>query len=268
MPSRPVGFNPTEAVAEIRKYGSHVLRQAWDVGHLARLREAIVRYAEIRRDRVMGGQAKPLEKMMNSHGAGILPGLLHEGLLTEAFLAEMFADTAYHRICVDYFGAEELYIRPPRLGFRMHDPRATRRTLVPFHQDSGSQDKRIKDVLNCWIPLDPGAGADAPGLEVVRDPGVANVPIKDFGLVSENAVYDPITIDPDAVIAAHGDRLMAPTFEVGDGLVFSQHVIHRTHVTAQMDKPRINFEFRVFSLNGLAPGVSPEVVRETAFRIA
>jgi hypothetical protein len=116
----------------------------------------------------------------------------------------------------------------------------------------------VREVLNCWIPLDPGCGRDAPGLEVVRQVTGPNFPLKAFGLKSENAVYDPITIDAERVAAEFGDRLMAPEFDVGDGLVFSQDVIHRTYTTPEMSKPRLNFEFRVFGLRSLEPGVSPQ----------
>ena len=156
---------------------------------------------------------------------------------------------------------------PSRLFFRIHDPSRSDRSFVPFHQDSGSQDPRVGAVLNCWIPLDPGAGREAPGLQVVREPSEPNYPLKDFGLKSENAVYDPVAIDQDRVLEQFGDKLMAPTFDIGDGLVFSQDVIHRTYVTPEMTKPRLNFEFRVFSLKHLKPGASVDDVRQTAVRV-
>jgi hypothetical protein len=105
-------------------------------------------------------------------------------------------------------------------------------------------------------------------LEVVRLPSEPNFPLKDFGLEQENLVYDPVTIDSDRVIEQFGDKLLAPQFELGGRFVFSQDVIHRTHVTPQMTKPRMNFEFRIFSLKHLAPGVSPDAVRQTAWQVA
>jgi hypothetical protein len=152
--------------------------------------------------------------------------------------------------------------------FRNHEPIKSGHTFVPFHQDSGTQERTVRGVMNCWIPLDPGAGRDAPGLEVVRTPGEPNFPLKNAGPKSESSIYDSVAIDQDDVLKQFGDQLLAPEFDVGDGFAFSQDVIHRTHVTPQMTKPRMNFEFRVFSLKQLAPGVTPEEVLRTSFRVA
>lgn len=268
MSDAPVGFSSADAAAELRTFGSTVMRDAWRLDHLTRLREAICRFFEIRGERITRGEIKPSERMLHTHGAGMFLNLVNEGLLDPSMICEMFAGSDYHRLCAEYFDDDAFYVNLARLAFRRHDPCRSDRTFVPFHQDSGSQDERTMNVLNCWIPLDPGAGRDAPGLEVVRTPSSPNFPLKDFGLQSENAVYDFITIDKDKVAQEHGDLLLAPTFNVGDALVFSQDVIHRTHVTPEMTRPRINFELRVFSMKHLAPGVSPANVLKTAFRVA
>jgi hypothetical protein len=261
-------LSPADAVAEISQFGSMILRKGWRTEDLRALREAIVRFNDLRAERIASGTVAPREKMLHTHGAGFFPNLIRQNLFSWSKLSEMFAASEYQAICSEYFQDDELYVFPARLLFRIHDPKKSDRSFVPFHQDSGSQDPRVPRVLNCWIPLDPGAGREAPGLQVVREPSEPNFPLKDFGLKSENAVYDSVAIDGGQILEQFADKLMAPAFDLGDGLVFSQDVIHRTYVTPQMTKPRMNFEFRVFSLRDLAPGTSPDDVRQNAILVA
>jgi len=250
---------PTRSVSEaqeLSQVGSTVLRNAWDPNHLAILRTAIVAYDDRRRERVTKGDAAPSERMYTTHGVGTFAGLVHGRLVEPGLLPQMFQGSPFQALCEAYFNCDEFYASPNRLGFRIHYTSVSDRSFIPYHQDSYTQDVRTPRVLNCWMPLDPGAGIDAPGLEVVRNTCRPDFPRKDFGLRSENAAYDFITIDRDRIIEDYGDNFMAPEFEVGDGLVFTENVIHRTYVTPEMTKPRINFEFRVFPANSLPPGVT------------
>jgi hypothetical protein len=260
--------SPSDAAAEIREYGSTVLRGAWRKEHLTTLRGAIVAFNEIRAKRVAAGLEPQGGVAYHEHGAGNFPMLVAHKLLQPSILSEMFLASAYHPVCVEYLQDDAIYVSPVRLAFRIHDPLKSDRSFVPFHQDSGTQDGRTRRVLNCWIPLDDGAGRVAPGLEVVRQPSEPNFPLKDRGAKPENLVYDRVAIDAERVVELYGDKLMAPTFELGDGFAFSQDVIHRTYVTPQMTRPRLNFEFRVFSLKHLAPGVSAKDVLQSAWRVA
>ena len=196
---------------------------------------------------------------------GAFTALLHEKLLEVDILTEMFVGSPYQALCEAYFEDTAFYAFPKRLGFRNHHPLASDRSYIPYHQDSYSPDPRVARVVNSWMPLNPGAGVTSPGLEVVRDPCRPDFPRVDFGLRSENAAYDSITIDRARIVEVYGEAFMAPAFEVGDSLVFSENVIHRTFVTPEMTEPRINFEFRVFSPRCLIPGVTvadlPDAVR-------
>jgi len=258
-----------DAVAEIEEFGSTVLRNAWRREDLDVILSAITRFTAHRAERIASGRAPPHEKMMHTHGAGGFADLVAEGFLDASILAKMFVGSPYHDLCREYFDDDEFYVQPTRLLFRNHDPQTSDRSFVPYHQDSGSQDPRVQRILNCWIPLDPGAGSEAPGLEVVRSPGAPKFPIKDFGLKTENAVYDFITIDRDRIVEEYGsDQFLAPRFEVGDGFAFSQDVIHRTYVAPDMTRPRRNFEFRVFSPKHVAPGAARNAVLQNALRVA
>ncbi len=257
LDNREAPLGAVAAAREVATLGSTVLRGAWPPAKLAVLREAIAAFTARRAARVAGGSMTPHERMYAVHGVGTYTYLLAEKLIDLAYLRDLFVGSAFHDLCKAYFDDDALFVIPMRLGFRTHDPKVTDRSFIPFHQDSYTQDVRTPRVLNCWIPLDPGAGAEAPGLEVVRDPCRPNFPRKDFGLRSENAAYDFITIDRDRIVEEYGERFWAPVFDVGDGLVFSEDVIHRTHATPSMTRPRMNFELRVFSETSLKPGVTP-----------
>ena len=259
---------PAEAAQEIREHGSTVLREAWPAEKLAAIRAAIVNFTEWQRQRVQAGRLAPNERMYVAHGAGTFSGLSNAGFIKPDILPDLFRGSPFHDICRAYFGDEAFYSVTTRLGFRNHDPRLTDRSFIPYHQDSYTQDVRTPSILNCWMTLDPAAGRDAPGLEVVRHTCAPDFPRKDLGLRSENAAYDFITIDRDDIVKAYGDNFLAPEFEIGDGLVFSQDVIHRTYVTPQMTQPRINFELRVFSANSLAPGVTIESLGPSCIKLA
>ena len=144
-------------------------------------------------------------------------------------------------------------------------PPHTVQTALPWHQDSYTQDRRVQRVLNCWIPLDPGAGTTAPGVEVVRHPGRPGFERKDFGGATPAPGYEALTIDRDRIVAEYGEAFLAPAFALGDSLLFSQDVIHRTYVTPLMTGPRIGFEFRVFSLKHLAPWAQADEVEGESF---
>ena len=259
-------FCPNSAAAEVAQLGSTVLRSAWPRDQLAILRSAIARLDAIHAEAVTSGTAEQLVRMYHTHGAGTFNMLLAGGLLDDSFLPTLFKGSAYERLCQAYYDDDEFWMQPVRCAFRIHDPLKSNRSFIPFHQDSGSQYEWLRLVMNCWIPLDSGAGRDAPGLEVVRTPSTPGYPLKEIAL-TENAVYDRITIDPLRVEAEFGAERLAPEFEVGDGFAFSQDVIHRTYVTPQMTQPRMNFEFRVFSPKGLVPGVSIDQVRHHCVRL-
>jgi hypothetical protein len=257
------------AAQEIRRFGSTVIRDAWPRDKLAILREAIATYSDNRAARVAARATKSKgEKMYAAHGVGTFAALMLEELIGPEFLVDLFRGSLYHQICAEVFEDDAFYTAWSRLGFRNHDPTLSDRSYIPYHQDSYTQDARVLRVLNCWIPLDPGAGRDSPGLEVVRDPCRPDFPRRDFGLKTENAAYDFITIARERIVEEYGEIFMAPEFEVGDGLIFSENVIHRTYVTPTMTQPRINFELRIFSPRHLAPGATIAEMGHMAYRLA
>ena len=260
----PTGATPADAAREVSRFGSAVLRDVWAPEPLHILRDAIVGFCDQRAALVASGAATPVTRRYHAEGTVVLNWLIFEGRLDLAFLARMFAGSFYQRLAQAYFDDDRLYLAPERIGSRNIQPPYSALTALPWHQDSYTQDRRVRGVLNCWIPLDAGAGLTSPGVEVVRDPGRPGFERQHAGDAAA-AGYDSIRIDRERILAEYGDAVLAPAFALGDALVFSQDVIHRTHVTPQMTQPRIGFEFRVFSLKHLAPGVSPDEVEAEAY---
>lgn len=261
----PTGASPADAAMEISRFGSTVLRNVWAPDQIATLRDAITGFCDRRAELMASGAADPMTCEYHAQGTVTLNWLIFEGRIDLDFLANMFAGSFYHQLCRAWFEDEQFYIAPGRIGARNMQPPHSATTALPYHQDSYNSDRRVLRVLNCWIPLDPGAGTTAPGVEVVRDPGRPGFELK-VGGAATNSSYDTVAIDRDRIVAEYGEQsFLAPAFELGDSLVFSQDVIHRTHVTAQMPSPRIGFEFRVFSMKHLALWADPDAVEAEAF---
>ena len=260
----PTGSSPADAAREISRFGSTVLRGVWAPQRLRSLHEIISAFCAHRAELVASGAADPMTREYHAQGTVTLNWLIFEGRIDLEFLARMFAGSFYHQLCRAWFDDERFFVAPERIGARNMQPPHSGVTALPYHQDSYKADRRVLRVLNCWIPLDPGAGRTAPGVEVVRDPGRPGFELKVGGRAS-NPGYDTVAIDRDRILAEYGDNFLAPALELGDSLVFSQDVIHRTHVTPQMTKPRIGFEFRVFSLKHLAPWASAEDVAAESY---
>ncbi len=213
----------------------------------------------------MASEALPLDKMLDTHGAGTAIEMIRCGVLSENDILALLEGSVFATICKSFYGDDRLRTMMSRNGFRIHDPARSSKTFIPYHQDSYTQDKRVRSVLNCWMPLDP-AGIDAPGLEVVRHPCAPNFPRRSWGLESENAAYDRITIERDRIVAEYGpDSFAAPPFEIGDCLIFSEHVIHRTFVTPGMTRPRINLELRVFAESVCEPVPGMQRIHKDSF---
>lgn len=237
----------------------------WDAEHLSTLRNAILSFSDRRARLVAQGSVDPLMQHYHETGTTVLTWLIYEGLIDLDFLSAMFSGSFYQEVCKEHFGDNRLYLAPERIGSRNIRPPFTAHAPLPFHQDSVEQDPRIRLVLNCWIPLDEGAGTSAPGVEVVRHPGRPKFPLKDRDGTAGQPRYEAVAIDHDRIVAEYGNNFLAPIFAPGDSLVFSQDVIHRTYITPQMTDPRIGFEFRVFSLKHIATWACPDEVAARSY---
>jgi hypothetical protein len=90
----------------------------------------------------------------------------------------------------------------------------------------------MSELLTCWIPLND-CGVDSPGLEFVRGHQAALLHFSELG---------------DSLIRQRfpAEAFVAPELALGDGLVFLNSVLHRTHATSEMRQSRMSVEYRIF----------------------
>jgi hypothetical protein len=90
----------------------------------------------------------------------------------------------------------------------------------------------MTELLTCWIPLIP-CGVDSPGLEFIRrrQPALLHFTELDDALLRRQ-------------FAPHA--FWAPALDFGDGLIFRNDVLHRTHASPEMRHHRLSVEYRIF----------------------
>ncbi len=91
------------------------------------------------------------------------------------------------------------------------------------------------NLATCWIPLN-ACGVDSPGLEFIRKPQPALLHFTELDNATLRRRFD-------------ADAFWAPALDSGDGLVFRNDVLHRTHVNREMPGNRISVEYRIFPDN-------------------
>jgi hypothetical protein len=102
---------------------------------------------------------------------------------------------------------------------------------VQFPQQAG-QMPPMTELLTCWIPL-TACGVESPGLELVRE--------------RRERLLHFTELDDAALRRRFAEeRFWAPELRLGDGLVFLNSVLHRTHMTETMRRERLSVEYRIF----------------------
>lgn len=102
---------------------------------------------------------------------------------------------------------------------------------VLFPQEPG-QMLPMTELLTCWIPLG-SCGLDSPGLEFVRP--------RQAGLLHFTELDDQALRRRFAA-----EDFWVPELEFGDGLVFLNSMLHRTHTREEMRHNRLSVEYRIF----------------------
>jgi hypothetical protein len=173
-----------------------------------------------------------------------LRALLDFGIETEEALMTPLSATGLGHMLSDLLGGpwrcrlEHSWVRKK---FAPRNAPGRRDSIQDWHQDGalGAQFPPqpgsaipITRLATCWIPLN-ACGVDSPGLEFIRE--------SPQGLLHFSELAD-------AVLRSRfeADAFWAPALELGDGLVFRNDVLHRTHADSAMTGDRISVEYRVF----------------------
>lgn len=124
--------------------------------------------------------------------------------------------------------------------------KSTLRRLAPvhnfagWHQDGSFLGPEVR-TMNVWVALSPcGGDHPAPGLQVV--------PRRVPELLPRDGGFGWISISDETVNAAAGDTpVIEPEFQPGDGLLFDERFVHRTHLFPEMTEPRYALECWFFA---------------------
>lgn len=170
--------------------------------------------------------------------------LLDFGIEGEADLLAPLATDGLNEIFLDLLGGpwrcrlEHCWVRKkfaprnaPKAGYSIQD----------WHQDGalGAQfplqpGPAIPATImaTCWIPFD-ACGSGSPGLEFICKPQAS---LLHFTELHDGALRE--RFDPAA--------FWVPELDFGDGLVFRNDILHRTHVNEEMRNDRMSVEYRIF----------------------
>jgi hypothetical protein len=229
------------ALPELQMLGVAVLRDAFDKGVLAGFRNAAARcFAAIE------AAAALAEKYRFSQTVHSVPlaALLDFGVGgKEDLLAPLEAEGLAERIAEAMGGAWTSKLghswarkkfapgNAPGAGYHPQDWHQDGALGVRFPAEPGPV-VPMTELLTCWIPLQD-CGVDSPSLEFVRGrrPGLWH-----FSELS------------DAVLRRKfpGEAFWAPELAFGDGVVFTNDVLHRTWVRPEMRRNRLSVEYRLF----------------------
>ena len=90
----------------------------------------------------------------------------------------------------------------------------------------------MTELVTCWIPLG-ACGSDSPGLEFVRRRLAGLVHFTELDDTALRRRFAP-------------EELWAPEFDLGDGVVFLNSILHRTYTREAMRQNRLSVEYRIF----------------------
>jgi hypothetical protein len=239
------GSDPAMQLFQLREHGIALVRGSFAADSLAKLNEAAIRcFAAIET-----GQSLPEHYKFNRFANSILltalldfdcgskkdllapistPNL--QSLLSEAMHGENFCNL------------EQSWLRKK---FPPSHPPASDHHPQDWHQDGAlgisfplnvdqpsMQSIPMTELLTCWIPLEP-CGKDRPGLEFVRGPQPSLLHFSELNDATIRQRFPP-------------EAFWAPELAYGDGLVFLNSVLHRTHTRPEMQHSRLSVEYRFF----------------------
>ncbi len=227
--------------ARLRDHGVVLLREFFPTEPLTRIRNAATRCFEA----IETGQPVPENYRFSRQAHSVvLSALLDFGVgseqallapLSVAGLGEMFSEAmgGPWRCALEHSWARKKFAprNAPGSSYRLQD----------WHQD-GALGARFPlqpgpvipagKLATCWIPLD-ACGRVSPGLEFIRTIPPALLHFTELDDARLRRRFD-------------AEAFWTPALEFADGLVFLNHVLHRTHVDGEMRRNRLSLDYRIF----------------------
>ena len=217
-----------------------MLRNVFADGSLLRLKDAATRCFQA----IESGQPFPQSHQFIrfSHSV-LLTALLDYGCAAPEKLTEPLSVPGLSQLFLEALGGEWTCTMKNSWVRKKFAPAHAPAAL--YHPQGGHQDGAlgvkfplepgpvipITALLTCWIPLDP-CGIDSPGLEFVRRRQPALLHFTELEDSALRQRFPP-------------HEFWAPALEFGDGLIFLNSVLHRTHTRPQMRHNRLSVEYRI-----------------------
>lgn len=126
---------------------------------------------------------------------------------------------------------------------------------APFHQDA-SVVSIGKEMLTCWIPL-IDCGVYAPSIEFLLNPlncilvpkNVISIDEEPFDYQSITSCYSVAELPEKHLFSKFNTKqLWQPNLFLGDVMIFTETVIHRTYVTPKMKTSRNSIDIRLYPI--------------------
>lgn len=199
--------------------------------------------------------ARDVPEMVGRHGFAIRRGLF-PGALIGAVLAKVSANANTQAAYANYsYGTMDPNVLGPELkaqlltpdiaatfdamleGAAFHVPDAESPIFVSWQAKTPTvwhQDKCVnaKPSALVWIALTP-CGVTSPSMKIVLKGLREAHPL----LLEEDRRR---VAEKEAVIAASGWPVMTLVFNPGDAVFFNSYSVHKTHITPEMEKPRVS----------------------------
>lgn len=247
-------------VAALERHGCYVLRGALPVAAVDRIAARVRQgYDELESAHACGALSPEAERRCYSYGIlrpfeddladadgrplrDTMQDLVRQGLLCEVIRG--------------YLG-DEVTLLLEACHVRRQGPDQVGRP-VPLHQDASVMRMRSGRLLNFWVPLVDGAGADAPGLEFYPKSlsSVVEPARRPAGENLRQRLYSNFELDAEAVRGAVGElALWSPVLDRGDVLCLDGWSIHRTNFSPAMTRTRYDFELRFCRTADLQDGM-------------
>jgi hypothetical protein len=229
------------AAEQLREEGVAVLRHAFPVDVLIRLK----RVAEVCFEAIARGQLDAGKYRFTPFSHSVLIEALHEFGADDLMVPLRIS--GIDKLAADVMGGEVECRLAESWARKRFAPSNAPRRFRPnsWHQDGGLGVRYDADagavgpmtrLLTCWIPL-RDCGGQCPGLEFVRgklDGLLHYKDLDDAGLRQRFAT----------------ELFWVPEVKLGDGLLFLNGSLHRTHVRPEMSADRLSLEYRFFPLAG------------------
>jgi hypothetical protein len=229
-----------DAAAQLREQGIALLRGVFPKDLLTRLKEA----AALCFEAIRAGGAVPDHYHFNPFSHSVLLAALPDfGCGPEELMAPLSTPGLGALFCEALdgewtCGMEQSWVRkkfaPQQTPDRQYQPQTWHQDGalgVRFPTEIGSVIP-MTPLVTCWIPLTP-CGTDSPGLEFIRHRQAALLHFTELDDSTLRQRFAP-------------QEFWAPALELGDGLVFLNGTLHRTHARPEMRHNRLSVEFRIF----------------------